>query len=801
MSEDELKELYARSSGWDRWIVRYSEGIVRWRWAVIIGTLLLTALVASGGRFLSFTTDYRVFFSPENPQLQAFEELQRVYTKADNVMFVVTPRDGDPMAPEVLAALEDLTDAAWQVPYALRVDSITNFQHTYAEADDMIVEDLVYDGIDFTPEQIAAAREVATSEPLIYKRLMARDGDVTGVNVTFQLPENDAPPVVLPDGSEIHPEMVTPALIAPAVRALRDRIEADYPFLEVRLTGTIMLNNSFSEVAQQDMQTLVPIMYLGVLLVMWLLVRSASAVFSTLLVILFSVLAGMGSAGWLGIVLTPPSASAPTVIMTLAIADAVHVIVAQMALMREGLSKRAALVESLRLNMQPVFLTSITTAIGFLTMNFSDAPPFRDLGNIVAMGVMFAWLWSITLLPALLAVLPMRARATTGRYAAVMDGIADFIVRRRKGVLIGMMVFSVIALAGVTRNELNDEFVQYFDQSIEFRRDTDYAVQNLTGIYLVQFSLQAGASNGVSDPAYLQRLDRFTTWLRSQSEILHVSSFTDVMKRLNLNMHGDDPDWYRLPDDRELASQYLLLYELSLPYGLDLTNQVNIDKSATQLVITLDDVSAVTMRDVAERAEAWLQTETPETFSHGISTAIMFAHISERNINSMLKGTFIGLVLISLILLVALRSVKIGLISLIPNLLPAGLAFGIWGYAVGRVDMAVSIVAGMTLGIVVDDTVHFLSKYLRVRRERGYSPEDAVRYAFHSVGIALVVTTIILVAGFMLLAQSAFRVNASMADLTALAITLALVVDFLLLPTLLMLFDRKDRGEAALTSR
>jgi uncharacterized protein len=799
MSEDELKALHEVSS--DRWLVTYGEWLIRWRWAVIAGSLLLTLLIASGGRFLSFTTDYRVFFSPENPQLQAFEELQRVYTKADNVMFVITPEDGDPFAPEVLDAIEDLTQRAWLVPFALRVDSITNFQHTYAEGDDMIVEDLVYGGADFTPAEVEAAREVGVTEPLLYRRLVAADGHVTGVNITFQLPEPDAAPIEAPDGRLIPPEMVTPQLIAPAVRELRDAIEAEYPFLDVRLTGVIMLNNSFSEVAQNDMQTLVPLMYLGILLMMWLLVRSLSAVLATLLVILFSVLSGMGAAGWLGIVLTPPSASAPTVIMTLAVADAVHIIITQMALMRDGLGKRLALVESLRLNFMPVLLTSITTAIGFLTMNFSDAPPFRDLGNITAMGVMAAWFWSVTLLPALLAICPMKPRAAAGTYAKYMDRLGEFVVARRRGLLAVMLLVGVVTLSAIPRNELNDEFVQYFDQSVEFRRDTDYAVQNLTGIYLIQFSLPSGESNGVADPRYLSELEQFTAWLRAQPEVLHVSSFTDVMKRLNLNMHGDDPAWYRIPDDRQLASQYLLLYELSLPYGLDLTNQINIDKSATQLVITLDDVSAVVMRDVAERAESWLQRDAPTMFNHGISTGLMFAHISERNIKSMLGGTLIGLLVISGILLIALRSVKIGLISLIPNLLPAGLAFGIWGLLVGRVDMAVSIVAGMTLGIVVDDTVHFLSKYLRVRRERGYSPEEAVRYAFHSVGVALVVTTIILVAGFMLLAQSAFRVNASMAILTAIGITMALVVDFLLLPPLLMMFDRKDRGDAALMNR
>ena len=156
----------------------------------------------------------------------------------------------------------------------------------------------------------------------------------------------------------------------------------------------------------------------------------------------------------------------------------------------------------------------------------------------------------------------------------------------------------------------------------------------------------------------------------------------------------------------------------------------------------------------------------------------------------MLTGTSIALVLISLILIFALRSLKLGLVSLIPNLAPAAMGFGLWGMLYGQVGLGLSVVIGMTLGIVVDDTVHFLSKYLRARREQGLSSQDAVRYAFHTVGIALFVTTLVLVAGFMVLTQSAFKLNADMGLLTAITIAIALVVDFIFLPPLLMKVDK-----------
>ena len=234
-----------------------------------------------------------------------------------------------------------------------------------------------------------------------------------------------------------------------------------------------------------------------------------------------------------------------------------------------------------------------------------------------------------------------------------------------------------------------------------------------------------------------------------------------------------------------------MLYELSLPYGLDLNNRLNIDKSSTQIVVTLENLDSARLREIAQRGEGWLKDNAPALSAIGIGPSIMFAYISERNIRSMMVGTFLAMVLISGILVLALKSPKLGAISLVPNLLPAGLAFGVWGLFVGELNMAVAMVSGMSLGIVVDDTVHFLSKYHRARREQGLDAPEAVRYAFNSVGKAILVTSLILMAGFGVLAQSDFAMNSLMALLTAIAIAMALLADSLLLPALLIRLDRK----------
>ena len=325
-------------------------------------------------------------------------------------------------------------------------------------------------------------------------------------------------------------------------------------------------------------------------------------------------------------------------------------------------------------------------------------------------------------------------------------------------------------------------------------------MEKLSGIYTMEFSLDSGAAGGIAAPAFLARLEAFADWLRARPVVVHVSALSDVMKRLNRNMHGDDPAQYRLPATRELAAQYLLLFEMSLPRGLDLNNQIDLDKSSTRVVATLQNITTRQARRLEADAEAWLARNMAGGAAvdppQATGALVLFSYISERNIRSMLNGTALALVLIALCLVAALRNVRLGLISLVPNATPAAIAFGIWGYAVGEAGLSASVVTAVTLGVIVDNTVHFLSKYQRARREQGAGPEDAVRYAFATVGTALWVTSAILIAGFAVLALSSFQINQTLGLLTVLIVAVALATDFLLLPPLLIAIDGAKAGAA-----
>ena len=751
-------------------------------WITLLISLLLVFATGFGAQNLVFKGDYKVFFSEQNPELTAFKSIQEIYAKSENVAFILAPKNGDIFTKDNLAAVYWLTNESWQVPYSTRVDSISNFQHTTAEADDLIVEDLVLDPDVLLASDMVRLKEIATTDPLLLNKIVSATGHVSIVNITNQLPGID------PIG-EI-PE------VSAKVRDIKGEFEEKFPNIDIQLTGMVVMNDTFSETTMSDSGTLVPIMFGIVLLTMLLLLRSFTGTLATLIVIIFSIITTMGAVGWLGFFITAPSSSAPIMIMTLAVADCIHILTSYYFEMRQGKAKREALLESLRVNFKPILLTSVTTAIGFMSMNFSDSPPFRDLGNMVAIGVMLAFVFSITVFPALLMMLPVKASKVSPKsHYGLMERFSDLVVAKRK-ILLPASILVIVAIASfLPQNKLDDNFVEYFDETVPFRAATDFMEDNLSGLSSIEVSINSRESSGINDPAFLKTVGDFSQWLRLQPFTDHVNSISDVLKRLNKNMHGDDPAFYKLPEERELSAQYLLLYEMSLPYGLDLNNQLNVDKSSTRVIGTFKNLSSMEQINIEQSMYEWFAKNAPAYQISISSPTLMFAHIGQRNIYSMLFGTTVALLLISLLLAFALRSVRYGIISLLPNLIPASVGFGLWYFIDGQIGLALSVVTGMTLGIVVDDTVHFLSKYKHARDAYGKNSEEAVKYAFSSVGRALWITTLVLVAGFMVLAQSSFKLNGDMGLLTAVTIAVALIVDFLFLPPLLMLLDGKKESK------
>ncbi|SUP13688.1 exporter of the RND superfamily [Vibrio vulnificus] len=749
-------------------------------WTLIISLIAIVA-TAMGAKNLYFRGDYNIFFDGSNAQLQAFDEIQTTFAKTDNIALVLAPKSGDVFDQRTLTQIQEMTEQAWQVPYSSRVDSLANYQHTEAVDDDLLVEDLLYQSYSLTAERIAKVRTIAMSEPLLVNALVSKKGDVAVINITMQMPGVD-------ETAEVN-EVVA------YVEQMLSHYRAQYPDVTIYKAGIIAMNHSFAMAAQNDSATLVPTMLLVILVFLTLMLRSFLSVLATLVVIIGAIVATLGIVGWAGMFLHVASVNVPTLIMTLAVADCVHVIASMRHFMRQGMPKAQAIHRSVTLNFVPIIITSVTTAIGFLMMNMSDSPVLRDFGNLSALGVMIACVLSVSLLPALLNLLPVRFSAKqTAKSSDIMDKLADLVVHRRNVLL----PLSIVVIAGsaalIPYNKVNDESVKYFDTSSEFRQAADFMEQRISGMTTMSIAIKTHQSQGIASPEFLAVLGEFTHWLREQPETDHVASLSDIYKRLNKNMHGDDNAYYALPAERELAAQYLLLYEMSLPFGLDLNNQVNVDKSSVKLQLTVKNLGSVELVALEERLYQWFVSHAPQYQVVASSPSLMFAHIGETNMASMLSTLPITLILISALMIFALRSWRLGMISLVPNIAPAVIGFGLWALISGEINLGLSVVVTLTLGIVVDDAVHFLAKYQHARKA-GQNAEQAVRYAFHTVGRALWITTVVLVAGFSVLAMSQFRLNSDMGQLSAIVIFVALVIDFVLLPSLLMRFDTAEYAQ------
>ena len=757
---------------------RLAAWLVRWRVALFAASTLVLLLTVAGARMLWFESSYRIFFKADNPQLLAHDAIEAAYTKADNVAFIVAPADGRVFTRETLSAIHQLTAIGWTVPRSIRVDSITNFQYSRAVGDDLIVHDLVQDPGTLTDADLERLRAVALAEPALVDGLISRRAHVTSVNVRLEMPQDSRAQ------GDANREVMEFA------RGVVREITRQYPHLTIHLMGQVVVNYGFNEVAERDAATMVPAMFAVVIVLLAVFLRSVTATAVTTLIILGSLLLTVGALGWLGFQVNQVNVSAPVIILTLAVSDCVHVLVHYLNDLRRGLAREAAMTHALEINLVPVFLTSFTTAIGFFSLNTSETPPIRELGTVVGIGVMGAMMVTLTALPALMLWLPARFAPPAGSRGFTLGGLAEVILARPRAWFAGVTTVALVLIAFVPRNDLNDDTVDYFDESLPLRQAFNFVQENLTGIDTIAYSLPAAGPGGINDPDYLKKVEAFAEWWKQQPEVAHVSTFVDVVKRLNRNLHGDDPAYDRIPDDRESIAQYVLLYELSLPQGLDLNDALTFDKSATRLSVNIRDTKSKQLLQIEERAQRWFAGHAPELQSYGSSLSIMFAHLGQENIYGMMRGSGLALVLISATLIVFLRSWKFGLLSLLPNAFPAAIGFGIWGLTSGQVNLAVAGVFSITLGIVVDNTIHFFSKYLYARRRLDRSPEDGIRYAFSTVGAALLVTTAVLALGFLVLAQSDFALNASMGTMTAMVVVIALVFDLLFLPALLLFADR-----------
>jgi len=744
---------------------------------ILLLVLLLLVLFSVGMTNLQISNDFRVYLSRDNPQLLAFESFENNYVKSDSATMVISAKKADLFSQSGLTLIQEITEKAWFITDAYRVSSLSNYQYIQSSNDEISTRYLVEEANNLSQSEISQIRSIALSEPRLIQSLITKDGKLSVVVINLRLDKSQS------DASLI---------VTREMEELRDEFRIRYPDFHIENGGSTAFNTTLARAVANDLTTLMPLSYFVIFVGLLLFLRRLSGTVTIFLLITSCLICTFGFFGWTSPILTPIAGFAPSILLSIMVADSVHILTSYYQNRSNGESRQTALADSLALNFMPVLVTSITTIIGFLSLNLSSSPPYRDLGNMVAFGVLIALLFSLFLLPALLMVIPDKTRPSQISQIN-FSKFSNIIVKwhRTLIVLVSLLVFGLTLF--VSNNKLSDNWFNYFDNSFSIVRLVKKIDGYLTGVNTLEYSFRSKTEKGIFDPDYLVQLDQFEQWFLEQEKIVKVNSFSQLMKQLNKTMHNDDINIYTIPTTSELAAQYLLFYEMGLPAELGLDNLITIHKDATRFSVSMTDAGSDELLAMDNRAQTWLKEKAPAIqATPATGLGIVFAHIAQRNISGLLSGTLFALIGISVLLMLVLKSVKYGLISLVPNIIPAVMAYGLWGLTYGYVNISLSIVACATLGIVVDDTVHFLHKYMLARKS-GLTTVESIHNSFARVGNALLTTTVVLSSGFIILAASHMNTSATIGILMAITLLFALLVDFLLLPPLLLLLDREQR--------
>ncbi len=746
--------------------------ILRHRIPILTFTFFIVLFAGLGLGRLTFSPDYREFFDPNDPYFKAYEDLNRFYTYQDNILFVLSSKSEQVFNREFLSILDEFTLDTRYIPNFIRVDSLSNFPHTTADGDTLNIRPLAHNPKGLSDEQLILAKKLSSTDPQLVHRLVSSNGKALGVEVTIYFPgwkENE------------REETAQFAL------QLAQRYRSQYPDLKLHIGGSVLFGRALKQAAQDDFKSFFPLMYLAVSLIAWWILRSLKATLALMTVVFFADVISAGIAGWLFFPITAVSVQAPNMILIIGIADGIHILTTFFYYFDRGSSRDEAILESLNINSRPVFLTSVTTSVGFICFNFNSSPPYQVMGIVVAIGIVSAYFLSIFYLPAILSTLTIEPRGIRADRHKTMLGLADWVIKNKDVVYWSFLGFLALSLYQLPKLHLDEKITEYIHPRYSFRSDTDFITQNFTGIWTLEYDMQSGKNRGIIQPEYLDQVNRFASWYAQQPETVFVSNFAETIKRFHRLMHGDDPRYFKLPKDYKLIGQYLTIYEMSVPPGVDLGTQIRPDDSATRFVAVLKNISTKEILDLNLKSEKWLsQNIPPNTAQIGTSPPFLFAHLAKSNLHSIIPGTVVALCTITILLTVFFKSIRFGFIALLANIVPPVLGFGLWAIFSSKMGIAVSLITLTSLGLVFSDTIHLICYYLAFRKHKNFFASIAIRNSFEVVGVALGSTTVTLFIGFAMLIFSGFTINAHLGALTAMIVLIALIADLLFLPVLIL---------------
>ncbi|MCP4150064.1 MAG: MMPL family transporter, partial [bacterium] len=692
---------------------------------------------------------------------------------------------------ESVKIVQDLTRDFWLVPEIIRVDSLSNYNWTHAEGDDILVDPLLPDDEELTAEMLQARKKIALEHEVLPQYLISEDGKTAVIYAAIKPSFEGSPDYELIINGRGSGESKQ--------EGIRNKISkykgiGDHTF---HLTGSGALSDAFREASQHDLATLVPILLGVIVLFLLMLLRRFSALVLSFAVVICTMLITFGFAGLAGIKFNSVLVTLPHTLIAICIADAVHILVTFFQYKQTGMEHRESVYKTLTKNLQPTFLTSISTAIGFFSFFSAKVLPISEMGYLAAFGVMAAWVITIFLLGGLLTLVPIKAPRVSDKAVKKADTAAQRMsepkawafsfagwIEKWRVPVIGLFVVLTLASAYIgLQNEVNSDPFKYFPKGFYLRNANDFMEDNVGGASGVELAIDSGKPDGIKEPAFLQKVERYQEWLNNYPEVTKTLSIIDILKGTNRSLHGDDQAYYRLPDTKEAAAQQLFLYTMSLPQGMDLNDRMTIDNDTLRISVrwTLSK---------SKEATAAFRIFTDKAEEMGLSVLLTGKTTLYQSMNGYVVSSFItsltfAVLFIGLLMVITFRSLKVGLLAMIPNVVPLFIGAALMTILQKPLDIGTVLVTSICLGIAVDDSIHFLTNFNKWRNA-GYDSRKAVAMVFSYTGPALFVTTLILAFGFGTFVFAFFVPNINFGILTALILTTALITDLILLPALVM---------------
>jgi len=747
--------------------------------SVVVCLLLATGIIRT-----SFDTSLNALLTESDPYLDELLLMQEAFPNSLEVRFAFVAEGTDSVFnSELLLALEDLKGSYSAIPFADRITTLLDYISPETQRR-LFIKTLR----SYSEQDLNEVEDAALADRLLTANLLSDDGALT-----FAIITTEAQDLTADERLEI----------ASATLLLRDELRERHPDVQILANSEVLLEQSSQQAMVDDLSNLMPFVILACVLAICYCFRSATLGICILTHVLFTLLSTIGTLGYLGFAFNSISIIAPLVLVIVAVANSVHIISIYKQAMHRGIVKIEAMRESISHNFQPVSLAALTTAIGFSSLNMCSSPAIQEFGQIVALGIVFAYLLTLLLLPAVLIWMTSSREVAASTGVSFMEDTLKRVseITRSKDVPIfwGCTFLAIVTFALLPLNETDFNRLDFIASDTDIKQYYDEVSSHYNRGTALNYGIDVRVEWSAIEPDFLHRIEEFSTWVSEQVEVESAASVVDVVKTIHRVQNDHDEAFNVIPDDFDTVANYLLAYALIQSADFPLFGFVNPDFSMINFFINAVPMSNQELIDFDARLTEKFQQDFPEAeLLHG-SGILLFSRMDELVTIELLQGYSISLVLITISLIIGMRSLYFGILSIIPNLLPATMVFGFWALFVGQLDPFVMMLFSISIGLVVDDTVHLLSHYLEKRRA-GNEKTESIDYAIKTAGPALSITTIVLALGTTILIAANTIYFQQAAKLLVPIVVLALVLDLFYLPTILRRFDKQFKVEKLVTS-